>query len=56
MLLYFLTSSALEVGSAVVVWTLRTAYYGVRYGISYLRQENIPEETEQSITMATQTD
>lgn len=31
MVLYFLTTSALEIGSAITVWSLKTLYNGIIY-------------------------
>lgn len=40
MVFYFLTSSALEIGSAVTVWSLKTLYNGIVYMISNKNEEN----------------
>ena len=40
MVLYFLTSSTLEIGSAITVWSLKTLYNGVAYLLSNKIEEN----------------
>ena len=59
MILYFLTNSALEIGSAVIVWTVRTSYRSLSYGINYFTGNSNQEQDNQeqeSNTIATQTD
>ena len=46
MVLYFLTTSALEIGSAITVWSLKTLYNGIIYLTS-----NEEKEEEDNYTL-----